>query len=116
MRKTCVLGSSLVLLLTACISQPVDPQTVALGKRVAFERKKGNCLACHAIEDGEQPGNLGQPLTAIQSRFNDKQALRAIIWDATQFNAETSMPPFGRNNILSAAEIDAVVEYLWSLP
>ncbi|MGR8932950.1 MAG: sulfur oxidation c-type cytochrome SoxX [Gammaproteobacteria bacterium] len=86
------------------------------GKQLAFDQNKGNCLACHAIDDGDSPGDIGPPLRAMASRFKDKQQLRAQLWDATQFNPETSMPPFGKNKILSDAEIDAIVDYLWTLP
>ncbi|MGJ0491913.1 sulfur oxidation c-type cytochrome SoxX [Methylobacter sp.] len=85
------------------------------GRQIAFDRNKGNCLACHMIEDGESPGNIGPALAAIPGRFKDKQQLREQIWDATRFNPETSMPPFGKNRILDAEEIDKVVDYLWSL-
>jgi sulfur-oxidizing protein SoxX len=86
------------------------------GKQLAFDNNKGNCLACHAIDDGESPGDIGPPLMAPASRYKDKQALRRQIWDAAQFNSETSMPPFGKNKILTDAEIDAIVDYLWTLP
>jgi L-cysteine S-thiosulfotransferase len=85
------------------------------GKQIAFSRDKGNCLACHAIEDGEFPGNIGPALTALSTRFKSKQQLREQIWDATRFNPETSMPPFGENKILSEEEIDQVVDYLWGI-
>jgi L-cysteine S-thiosulfotransferase len=116
MMKINVLGVAILALgLTACIANIADPQTLALGKQIAFERSKGNCLACHQIADGEQPGNLGQPLIGIATKFQDKQQLRNLVWDATQLNPETTMPPFGRNKILTEAELDSVVEYLWSL-
>ncbi|MDH3355686.1 MAG: sulfur oxidation c-type cytochrome SoxX [Chromatiales bacterium] len=86
----------------------------AEGKKIAFSRKKGNCLACHMIEDGVLPGNMGPPLVAMKSRFT-KEKLRAQIWDATVANNETAMPPFGRHKILSSAELDKVVEYIWGL-
>ncbi len=86
------------------------------GKQLAFTRSKGNCLACHVIEDGESPGNFGPPLKAIQKKFKSKQQLRQQIWNATQFNPNTSMPPFGRNKILTEQEIDKVVDYIWQLP
>ena len=35
---------------------------VAEGKKLTFDRKKGNCLACHMIEDGELAGNNGPAL------------------------------------------------------
>lgn len=101
------------LLLVYCFPLHADPLS---GKHLAFDSDKGNCLACHAIADGESPGNIGPPLSALKKRFKDKQQLREQIWDATQFNPETSMPPFGKNKVLSDTEIDAIVNYLWSLP
>jgi sulfur-oxidizing protein SoxX len=69
-----------------------------------------------AIADGESPGNIGPPLAHLSARFNDKEALWRQIWDAGRFNPATSMPPFGKNAILNAAEIDAIADYLWCLP
>lgn len=93
----------------------IPKQRLDEGRQIAFDRNKGNCLACHAIADGEAPGNIGPALTAMPSRFKDKRQLREQIRDATRFNPETSMPPFGRNRILDPEEIDKVVDYLWSL-
>ncbi len=84
------------------------------GKKIAFSRKKGNCLACHKMGDGQLPGNIAPPLVAIKARFSKKK-LRAQIWDATASNSETPMPPFGRHKILSESDIDKVVEYVWGL-
>ena len=109
-----VLASSFVLLPAA----QADSEGAAMleeGKKIAFTRSQGNCLACHYIEGGESPGTIGPPLVAMQSRYPDKAALRAQIWDATVANPETSMPPFGRNMILSEDEIDKVVEFIWAL-
>lgn len=96
-------------------AEDVSAERLKLGKELAFERSKGNCLACHVIEDGEMPGNLGPPLKAIQSKFDSTKQLRRQIWDATVFNPETSMPPFGKNKILTEQEIDLVTNYIWSL-
>ncbi|MGZ8228001.1 MAG: sulfur oxidation c-type cytochrome SoxX [Methylococcaceae bacterium] len=105
-----------MLFLTACVDNiDVVKQPVNTGKQLAFDRNKGNCLACHAIEDGESPGNIGPALTAPSKRFKDKQQLREQIWDATRFNPETSMPPYGKNKIISEEEIDQIVDYLWRL-
>lgn len=93
----------------------IKKQTPDAGKQIAFSRDKGNCLACHVIEDGEFPGNIGPALKALSTPFKSKQQLREQIWDASRFNPETSMPPFGKNRILSAEEIDQVVDYLWGL-
>lgn len=84
------------------------------GKKVAFTRSRGNCLACHMILGGESPGNIAPPLIAMQSRFPSKQAMRDQIWDATTRNPETSMPPFGKHGILTEKEIDQVVEFIWA--
>ena len=84
------------------------------GKKVAFDRKKGNCLACHAIAGGDLPGNIGPPLVAMKARFPDKAKLRAQIWDATVANPETPMPPFGSHHILTDREIDQVVDFIWT--
>ena len=85
------------------------------GKKISFDRKTGNCLACHTIIGGEAPGTIAPPLVAMQTRYPDKAKLRAQIWDATVANPETSMPPFGRHEILTEAQIDKVVEFVWSL-
>jgi sulfur-oxidizing protein SoxX len=85
------------------------------GKAVAFDRKLGNCLACHAIEDGTLPGNIGPPLVAMQLRFPDKARLRAQIWDATVANPNSIMIPFGRHGVLTEEQIDQVVEYIYTL-
>lgn len=105
------------LILTSCTSTipPPNSNRDVPGKKIAFAREKGNCLACHKIEDGEFPGNIGPPLKNLPSRFKDKETLKTQIWDATQFNPETSMPPFGKNKILSNNEIDQVIDYLWEL-
>ena len=85
------------------------------GKKVAFDRKKGNCLSCHAMVGGQAAGNLGPPLIAMKARFPDKQVLREQIWDATKRNPATPMPPFGKHNILTEEEIDLITEFVYSL-
>ncbi len=106
---------SFLLLWAQAYAEPDAAKKLQQGKQLTFERSKGNCLACHVIEDGEMPGNVGPPLKAIQSKFDSKQQLRKQIWDATAFNPETSMPPFGKNKIISEREIDLITDYIWSL-
>lgn len=96
-------------------SKAVDPAIIEQGKQIAFGRSKGNCLACHMIEDGESPGNIGPPLIAMQARYPDKAKLRAQIWDPNAVNPESAMVPFGRMQVLTEDEIDKVVEYIWTL-
>jgi sulfur-oxidizing protein SoxX len=88
---------------------------VEKGKQVAFDRKKGNCLACHVMDDGTLPGNIAPPLVSMKLRYPDKSKLRDQIWDATVRNPNTIMPPFGRHRILTEQEIDEVVEYVYTL-
>lgn len=85
------------------------------GKALAFDRNRGNCLACHVMDDGELPGNSGPPLVMMKLRYPDRAVLRAQIWDASVRNPDTVMPPYGRHHILSEEEIDLVVDYVWSL-
>jgi len=107
-----VLGA---LLLTPFQVQAADASTIEKGKTVAFDRKKGNCLACHMMGDGTLPGNIGPPLVAMKSRYPDKAKLRAQIWDATVANSNTIMPPFGRHRMLTEEQIDQITEYVYSL-
>ena len=88
---------------------------IAEGKALAFDRKKGNCLACHAIAGGTLAGNGGPSLIAMQARFPDIRQLRAQISDATQRNPNTIMPPFGRHGILTEVEIDKITAYVHTL-
>ncbi|WP_338024529.1 c-type cytochrome [Bathymodiolus japonicus methanotrophic gill symbiont] len=58
---------------------------------------------------------MGPALINMRAKYQTKAQLKAIIWDATEFNPQTSMPPFGKNNILSPEELDLVVDYIWSI-
>lgn len=110
------LASALALLPASGQAAEGEAQSVVeQGKAVAFDRKKGNCLACHQMEGGSLPGNIGPPLIAMKARFPDKAKLRAQIWDSTKSNPNTIMPPFGRQQILSESDIDKIVEYVYTL-
>lgn len=85
------------------------------GKKIAEDRKKGNCFACHSYEGAALPGNMGPPLVAMKARFPDKAKLRAQIFDPTKNNPNTVMPPFGKHEVLSGKEIDAVTEWVYTL-
>ncbi len=85
------------------------------GQQLAFDRSKGNCLTCHEIKGGDAPGNIGPALADMKSRFPNRQDLVAIINDETKRNPETVMPPFRRNLILNDAEIQAIVDFLYTL-
>ncbi len=105
-------GASLI---PQAASAASNTDMVAKGKEIAFNRKKGNCLACHMIPGGELPGNIGPPLVAMKARFPDRQKLFDQIYDATKRNPLTRMPPFGKHKIISNAEIDAIIDFLYTL-
>ncbi len=110
------LAGSLALLPAGGIAAEGEAASaVEQGKKISFDRKKGNCLACHQIEGGDLPGNIGPPLVAMKARFPDKARLRAQIWDPTKMNPNSVMPPFGRLQVLSESEIDKVVEFIYTL-
>ena len=111
---------SLVTLLGALLLMPfqasaADATAIEKGKAVAVDRKKGNCLACHAMDDGTLPGNIGPPLVAMKARFPDKAKLRAQIWDATVANPNSIMPPFGRHRMISEEQVDQITDYIYTL-
>jgi sulfur-oxidizing protein SoxX len=111
-------SAAVVLSLGAAVTTPVvagEQSLVEQGKQLAFDRKKGNCLACHMIPGGESPGNIGPPLVAMKARFPERQKLFNQIWDATALNPNTMMPPFGLHKALSKEEIDAIVEFLYTI-
>lgn len=110
-----LLGSLALAPVAAVSAQEAEASAAAQGKQVAHDRRKGNCLACHAIEGGDMTGNVGPPLVAMKARFPDKARLRAQIWDSTKANPNTIMPPFGRHQILTEKEIDQIVEYMYTL-
>jgi len=104
------------LVLLGCVAAgAVAEDRIELGKQLAFERAKGNCLACHKIDDGELPGTLGPPLMAMKLRYPDRTALEQQICDATLQNPDTRMPPFCRHGILTEDEVDLIVDYLYTL-
>ncbi len=93
-----------------------EAKMIAEGKKIAFSRSKGNCLACHMIKGGSLPGNIGPALIAMKLRYPDKQKLRDKIWGKPELEVKYSMmPPFGRHAILSEDQIDKVVEFIYSL-
>ena len=115
---TAILSSALLmgsLTLLGVTSASASEATIAEGKKLAFNRKLGNCLACHAIAGGSLPGNIGPPLVAMKARFPDKAKLRAQIWDSTATNPNSIMPPFGRHGMLSDKQIDKITDYIYSL-
>ena len=98
-----------------CVTEAVAAPMIEEGRKIALDRKRGNCMACHVIAGATLPGNIGPPLVAMNARFPDKTKLREQIWDASKINPRSLMPPFGRHEILTEDEIDKVVEFVHSL-
>ena len=88
---------------------------VEKGKKVATNKKTGNCMACHQFKGAKLAGNIGPPLVAMKARFPDKGKLRDLIWDMTSRNPHTAMPPFGKHKILKDSDIDAITEWVYTL-
>jgi sulfur-oxidizing protein SoxX len=107
-----------ILAIGAMVAASVQASTtgdIAAGKSLAMERNKGNCLACHVIEDGELPGTIGPPLVAMKLRYPEPAALKQQICDATIRNPDSRMPPFCRHGILTEDEVELIVDYLYTL-
>jgi L-cysteine S-thiosulfotransferase len=111
------LAWALALLIgAAAFASPAYAQSnAAEGKKIAFDRGKGNCLTCHVIQGGDLPGSIGPELKDIKSKYPDRNDLVAILNDETKRNPQTVMPPFGRNRILTEQEISAIVDFLQTL-
>ena len=120
------LGSLLITPVAHAAGQLPDPETcenkdnpptdaVTQGGCIVLSRKKGNCIACHAIAGAAAAGNIAPPLVSMKQRFPDRAKLREQIWDATKAHPNTVMPPFGRNMILTPEEIDKVVDFVLTL-
>jgi len=122
MRKTAkflTTASAVMMLLGAAALAPTvamaaDEELVAKGKKIAENRKKGNCFTCHAYKGVHMPGNLGPSLDGIGKRKTKKE-LYDQIWDATKANPHTTMPPFGKYEALSKDEVAAVAEWASTL-
>ena len=110
---TALLGS--LGLVTPLTVSAADEAEITKGKELAFDRKKGNCLACHQIEGGSLAGNIGPPLVAMKARFPDFNTLKSQITDSRTSNPNTIMPPFGPHSILSADDIDKVAKFIHTL-
>ena len=109
----------------------LDGQTgdAARGLKVAVDRKRGNCVACHALPAAEAtfPGDVGPSLVGIGGRLSPGQ-IRLRVVDQTRVVPRTVMPAYYRVDglsgvapeyrgkpILSAGEIEDLVAYLSNL-
>lgn len=86
----------------------------ARGKQIAQARNRGNCLACHAMKEGTQPGTRGTDLRSFGNTQRSDAEAYAMVYDMRTINPDTLMPPFGTNEILNDQEIRDVVAFLQS--
>ena len=106
--------------------KPGDP---VKGRETAIHRKKGNCLACHALPVPEQPyhGEVGPELNDVAGRLSEGE-IRLRIVNPKYSNPDTIMPAFYRTEglhmvqkkwqgkpMLTAEEVEDIVAYLMTL-
>ena len=84
------------------------------GKQIAQARDRGNCLACHVMPGGSQPGSRGPDLSRFGSSGRNEAEAYAMVFDMRTVNPETLMPPIGTNDILTDQELRDVVAFLLS--
>jgi sulfur-oxidizing protein SoxX len=91
--------------------------TVEEGKKLAFTNSKGNCIACHMIAGGAEPGEIGPPLMAMQARYPDRQKLFDKLWGkpGVELMPESQMLPFGKHKVLTDDEINKIVDFMYTL-
>lgn len=122
MRKTAKFltsaSAALMLIGTAALTpttvMAVDSDLAAQGKKIAENRKKGNCFTCHEYKGAHLAGNMGPSLNGISKRLSRQQIYNQI-FDSTKANPNTTMPPFGKHEVLSKKEINAITEWVLSL-
>lgn len=110
----------------ALTAEPGDP---ARGRRLAFDRTKGNCLVCHSLPGAEtaSPGDLGPDLAGVGARRTVPE-LRLRLVDPRRIDPEARMPAFYKTEgltqvarafagkpLLQAQEIEDIVAYLATL-
>jgi sulfur oxidation c-type cytochrome SoxX len=88
---------------------------VRAGQELALDRSKGNCLACHTIKGGDAPSSVGRELVDMRRRFPNRADLVEILTNEPMRNSIAPMPAFGRNHILTGAEIEKIIDFLYTL-
>ena len=88
-KKLASLGMTALLLVgLAATSQAVSAKEMSIqaritaGKKIAWNRRGGNCLACHVTDKGELPGNKAPTLMMMKQRHPDWNDLQAQILES----------------------------------
>jgi len=105
------------------------PGNAANGRKLAINRKLGNCLACHVMPIPEQTfhGLVGPDLNGVASRRSADE-VRLLIVNPKLANPDTIMPAFYRKDglhrvmkkfqgktMLSAEQVEDLVAYTMTL-
>ena len=105
------------------------PGNAANGRKLAINRKLGNCLACHVMPIPEQTfhGVVGPDLNGVASRRSAGE-VRLLIVNPKLANPDTIMPAFYRKDklhrvmkkfqgktMLSAEQVEDLVAYTMTL-
>ena len=51
----------------------------------------------------------------MKQRFPERDVLFQQIWDPTETNPYSFMPPFGKHGALTRSEINKIIDYLYTL-
>jgi len=101
----------------------------ARGRAVVVDRRRGNCLICHAVPTVAAPfqGRIGPSLAGVGGRLTAVQ-MRLRLIDQSRIKPDTIMPPYYRTEdlhdvapeyrgkpALGAQEIEDVLAFLMTL-
>jgi sulfur-oxidizing protein SoxX len=117
-----------MVLKVSLTGEPGDPTA---GREAFADRKKGNCLACHAnadLSDQLFHGEVGPVLDGVGDRYSEDELRAIVVNSKAVFGEQSIMPGFYTmkvgihvaekhkgKTILSAQEVEDVVAYLMTL-
>lgn len=116
MRAALRLVATAAILVASC---PASAQAQPDGLALFVRPDKGNCIACHRLPEGTGPAtraDVGPLLDGNRLKGWESAKLRALLEDPARMYPDTVKPPYGRHQILEAAEIDRLIGFLRALP
>ena len=121
---------SLILMAMLVVAEGAFANDYEKGRELAFDRNRGNCLACHKNSDANTEsfhGEVGPELDGVADRWTEAE-LRGIVTNAKMMFDGTIMPAFYKDSgytrplkkfdgktILSAQQVEDIVAYLKTL-